>query len=86
MGPCQALRAFVSCSALMLLGLSTLPGAEPRWEPLWPNGAPGALGKEEADQPALAEFLAPEGKRTATAVVVCPGGGYGMLEIGRAHV
>jgi hippurate hydrolase len=62
----------------MLLGLPSM-GAEPRWEPLWPDGAPGALGKEEADQPALAAYLAPEDKRTAAAVVVCPGGGYGML-------
>jgi acetyl esterase/lipase len=46
---------------------------------LWPNGAPGALGKEDADQPSLAIYLPPAAARTATGVVVCPGGGYGKL-------
>jgi acetyl esterase/lipase len=46
---------------------------------LWPNGAPGAKGAEDADRPALTIYL-PDGKvSTGTGVVVCPGGGYGHL-------
>lgn len=47
--------------------------------PLWPQGAPGALGKEPADVPTLTPYLAPKEKATGAAVIVCPGGGYGRL-------
>jgi acetyl esterase/lipase len=47
--------------------------------PLWPEGAPGALGKEEKDIPTLTPFLPEPAKATGAAVVICPGGGYGML-------
>jgi acetyl esterase/lipase len=47
--------------------------------PLWPEGAPGALGKEDKDIPTLTPFL-PEGiQSTGAAMVVLPGGGYGGL-------
>ncbi|MGA2496901.1 MAG: alpha/beta hydrolase [Tepidisphaeraceae bacterium] len=46
---------------------------------LWPDGAPGALGKEPKDIPTLTPYLAPEDKATGAAVVICPGGGYGGL-------
>jgi acetyl esterase/lipase len=46
--------------------------------PLWPNGAPGALGQEPKDIPTLTIFLPKEQEPTA-AMVVCPGGGYGGL-------
>jgi acetyl esterase/lipase len=46
---------------------------------LWPQGAPGALGKEPADVPTLTPYLAPKEKATGAAVVICPGGGYGHL-------
>jgi acetyl esterase/lipase len=48
-------------------------------ELLWPHGAPGALGNEERDKPALTVYLPAQEKATGTAVVVCPGGGYGFL-------
>lgn len=48
-------------------------------ELLWPDGAPGALGEEESDKPTLMFHLAPEERAVGTAVVVCPGGGYGAL-------
>lgn len=57
-------------------------GDDPRTELLWPAGAPGALGTEEKDQPKLIIYLAPKGKANGTAMVVCPGGGYGGLAIG----
>ncbi|HEX8503671.1 MAG TPA: alpha/beta hydrolase [Pyrinomonadaceae bacterium] len=46
---------------------------------LWPQGAPGAAGKEAADVPTLTPYLAPKETATGAAVVVCPGGGYGHL-------
>lgn len=47
--------------------------------PLWPDGAPGALGKEPKDIPTLTPFLPDPDKATGAAIVICPGGGYGHL-------
>jgi acetyl esterase/lipase len=47
--------------------------------PLWPDGAPGALGKDDKDIPTLTAFLPEAGKATGAAFVICPGGGYGGL-------
>jgi acetyl esterase/lipase len=48
---------------------------------LWPNGAPGKLGDEDRDKPWLWVYPAPKDKACGTAVVVCPGGGYGALAV-----
>jgi acetyl esterase/lipase len=48
--------------------------------PLWPNGAPGALGKEDKDIPTITPFLPSDasiGPRPA--MVIFPGGGYSAL-------
>jgi len=47
--------------------------------PLWPGGAPGALGKAEQDIPTLTPYPAAAEKATGAAMVICPGGGYGGL-------
>lgn len=49
------------------------------WQPLWPNGAPGANGTRDVDVPALLAFPADSQKSNGVGVVVCPGGGYGGL-------
>ena len=62
------------------------------WKPLWPGEAPGAkrppAGTEKINEgwrftdievPQIQVHLAPEGKRTGQAVVILPGGGYGIL-------
>lgn len=49
---------------------------------LWPNGAPGASGTEEKDQPSITAYLPPAEKANGTAIVICPGGGYGHLAVG----
>ena len=49
---------------------------------LWPNGAPGAKGTEEKDQPSLTAYLPSAEKATGTAIIICPGGGYGHLAVG----
>ena len=48
----------------------------PPVEPLWPEGAPGALGHRDADIPTLTVYLPPPETACGTAVVVCPGGDY----------
>jgi acetyl esterase/lipase len=45
---------------------------------LWPSGAPLAQGTAPEDQPRITVYL-PKLRKTQTAVVVCPGGGYGFL-------
>jgi acetyl esterase/lipase len=47
--------------------------------PLWPGKAPLAVSDSDADKPSLTVHLAPKGKATGAAVVICPGGGYGFL-------
>jgi len=46
--------------------------------PLWPAGAPGALGTNSADIPTLTVFL-PKTTNVNAAMVICPGGSYGHL-------
>lgn len=44
--------------------------------PLWPAGAPGAVGSTALDTPTVTPYLPPAGRRNGTAVVIFPGGGY----------
>jgi len=65
---------------LLLLTAATLARAEVKEAvPLWPEGAPGALGKEDKDIPAVTPYLPEPDKATGAALVVFPGGGYGGL-------
>src|SRR5947209_10535510 len=66
---------------LLAWSLAVTPAAEPKAEPLWPNGAPGAVAQDE-DRPNLTAFLPAPENATGTAVVVCPGGGYAGLADG----
>jgi acetyl esterase/lipase len=54
-------------------------GVKTAAQPLWPNGAPGALGKEDSDQPSVIPYLPPADKANGAAIVICPGGGYQIL-------
>ena len=46
---------------------------------LWPEGAPGALGRAARDKPKITVYRAPAASANGAAVVVCPGGGYRNL-------
>jgi acetyl esterase/lipase len=47
--------------------------------PLWPDGAPGALGTADKDIPTLTVQTADPAIATGAAMVILPGGGYGGL-------
>jgi acetyl esterase/lipase len=63
---------------------ATQPAAAPQLLRLWAGDAPGALGTDEStkntnDVPTITVYLPPAGKANGSAIVVCPGGGYGGL-------
>ncbi len=68
---------------ILLLGFSTAAiDAQPRDPlPLWPDGAPGALGKADQDIPTITPHFANPTKATGASIVICPGGGYGGLAV-----
>ena len=70
-------RCWQSIAFLALLLAAGAQAADPKTEPLWPKGAPGALGEEPKDKPQLIIYQ-PE-KPNGAAIVICPGGGYGGL-------
>jgi len=47
--------------------------------PLWPGGAPGALGTSSNDIPTLTPYLPDPASATGAALVICPGGAYEHL-------
>ena len=47
--------------------------------PLWPDGAPGALGTTDKDIPTMTPYLPDAQAATGAAIVIFPGGGYGGL-------
>jgi acetyl esterase/lipase len=56
--------------------LAALVGADPAEMPLWGDKIPGPTSKDPKNIPTLTYWPAPIDKANATAVVVCPGGGY----------
>lgn len=76
-------RRFRSLLIAVFATLAALPSAAlaagPEPTLLWPDGAPGAMGNDEADRPDVRIYLPPEEQATGAAVVLCPGGGYGAL-------
>ncbi len=47
--------------------------------PLWDGPAPHSLGTEPDDIPSLTVFLPENATEPTPAVIICPGGGYGVL-------
>ena len=46
---------------------------------LWSGDAPGAMGTADADIPTITLYRPAAAKANGASVVICPGGGYGML-------
>lgn len=47
--------------------------------PLWPKGAPAALGASPEDVPSVTPYLPNTVTPSGAAMIICPGGGYGGL-------
>jgi acetyl esterase/lipase len=54
---------------------------EPQTMLLWPNGAPGALGEDDGDKPAITVYMPPNTAGPMTAVIIAPGGSYARLSM-----
>jgi acetyl esterase/lipase len=83
---CVARFCFIVSLGWLFLLTAAAVADEPKVLLLWPDGAPGAKGTAPDDKPTLTMYLpsAPEAtaqKATGTAVVICPGGGYGHLAV-----
>ena len=68
--------------AALLLFITTTANAQsvgPEPTLLWPEGAPEAMGSDESDTPTIRAYLPPKETATGAGVVICPGGGYGIL-------
>ena len=68
-----AARTTIVAAALLAEGAMAMAQGP---QPLWPDGAPGALGDLAEDVPTLTAYLPEPEAAAATAIVVCPGGGY----------
>jgi acetyl esterase/lipase len=74
----------IGALALAARGSAAQPPApplmqEPQTILLWPAGAPGALGQEDTDKPALTVYMPSNTAGPMTAVIVAPGGSYRAL-------
>ena len=69
-------RFLIACMWPVMLAAQ---GEEHPVVPLWPGAAPGAKGTADEDRPTLTIYKATGANTVATAVVVCPGGGYEHL-------
>lgn len=63
----------------LVLATTIAPAQTGNALPLWPNGAPDALGTADQDVPTLTPYLPGPAQATGAAMVICPGGGYGGL-------
>lgn len=66
------------CGALLAAAAGQAAEGEPKVIKLWPEGTPGAKGTEPADVPEVTVYLPKPELANGAAVVICPGGGYGM--------
>lgn len=83
MRPRRIVCALLITASLGLLESRRACGEEPPpRELIWPEGAPGSAGEEEADRPSITVYRPDPEKASGAAVVVCPGGGYGHLAVG----
>jgi acetyl esterase/lipase len=59
--------------------------SRPAPAPLWPGGAPGAMGSRPEDTPTLSLYRPAAAVSNGAAFVVCPGGGYTRLADHEGH-
>ncbi len=66
----------MALALLLLQQQAPLPIQDGQLLPLWPGGAPGALGTADSDIPAITVYLPRTVNANTPAMIVCPGGGY----------
>lgn len=71
--------AILIFSVVIVVTATSVQAAGPTPTPLWSGDVPNALGKAEPDIPTVRIHQPPKGKSNGTAVVICPGGGYGII-------
>lgn len=79
---CFGISLMVIATAATVDGQRATPAAaSPGRSPvlLWPDGAPGAVGRTEADQPAIVPYVPALRGRTGAGVLIIPGGTAGRL-------
>jgi acetyl esterase/lipase len=83
---------FIFVFLAAMTATAAFAGLPPKVIPLWPEGVPGAkanLGPEKQEngqisnvsEPTLTVYSPAVDKPNGTAVIICPGGGYGRLAI-----
>ncbi|MFA6543479.1 MAG: alpha/beta hydrolase [Limisphaerales bacterium] len=75
-------RPLTILAALLLASMAALHGAD-KPIPVWPAGAPGALGNTEKDMPTITPCLPV--KPSGAAMLVIPGGSYGGIYPGQTE-
>ncbi|MGA2502332.1 MAG: alpha/beta hydrolase, partial [Tepidisphaeraceae bacterium] len=75
----RLLRSVSLLAALLVLAFAQQAPPETKTQLLWPDGAPGAVGTEDLDRPALTIYFPPASKAVGAGVVICPGGAYTQL-------
>src|SRR6476469_1163968 len=83
-------QQIIACSSLLLMSLFS---AGQQVIPLYEGNIPNSIKTQDEEnenshhfitnvsQPTITVFTPPEGKSNGTAVIICPGGGYMMLNI-----
>ncbi len=79
LAPSRSRILLTLCVALYCSSRLPAQNAAPRTILLWPDGAPGAQGQADVDQPSLTIYPAPVPSRVPTGIIVCPGGSYSHL-------
>ena len=78
---------FLTCVISMTVLAGTINAGETsavrKVELLWSDGAPDAKGNQDKDKPTLTICLPDKEISVDTAVVICPGGGYGFVSMDR---
>jgi acetyl esterase/lipase len=81
----QRLLTILLASAAITAGpaaaqpLPAMPIQDGQVIPLWSGGAPGALGTDDSDIPAITVYLPRTVAPKTPAMIVCPGGSYRAL-------
>ena len=66
-------------SSVAQIAKSDAPLPSPPPTPIYNGLAPGALGTQGKDAPHLLEYVPAKGAFPTSAIIICPGGGYGGL-------